>query len=1050
MRLDRFIKRPILSTVISIFVVILGVIGIFALPIERYPDIAPPTIQVHANYPGANAETVINSVLAPLEEAINGVEKMTHMTSRATNAGSASITVYFESDVDPDMAQVNVQNRVTRAQALLPAEVTRAGVSVIKRQASTLTMVVLEDKEDRYDPLFLQNYADINVLPQIMRISGVGEASVPGAKNYTMRIWLKPEVMAQYHLMPQDVVMALNEQNIEAAPGELGQQGDQAYQYTLTTRGRLKNAEEFGEVILRADASGKVLRLKDVADVELGALFYSVSNTVNGKNAVGISVNQAAGSNATQVVQDIQKLMADMEDELPPGITVSYGLNVNDFLYAAMGNVLRTLIEAFILVMLVVYIFLQDFRSTLIPAIAIPVSLVGTFFFLQLFGFSINLLVLSALVLAIAIVVDDAIVVVEAVHAKLDRGYTSSRQASIDAMSEISGAIVSITLVMMAVFIPVSFIGGVSGVFYQQFGITMAIAIGLSAINALTLSPALCAVFLKGSADPETGKRPAFIERFHIAFNTSYDRMLAKYRSAIERLTHKKGLTLGVTAIAIAITGFLIYKTPTGFVPTEDNGALMVQVSLQPGAALEETSKAIYQVSDIIRSQPEVEKVIEFSGFGLMSGIGSSYGTLFVQLKPWSERKGDSSTSEAVQQRLMGLFRGVPNANVIAFVPPTIPGYSATGGVSLSLQDKTGGDLMEFFQIAQEYIGALNRRPEIAAAFTTFNPAFPMYEIEVDAAKLKMAGISPQTIYSTLQGYVGGMYVSNFNSFGRLYRVYMQAAPDARANLEDLNSIYVRNGNQMAPITQFVSIKEKLGPQVIDRFNLFNSISVNATPAPGYSSGEAIAAVQEVANLTLPSGYSYEFSGLTREEQQSGGSSSTVMVLLLSLIFIYLLLSAQYESYLLPLAVIVSVIFGLMGTFLFAQIFGVENNIYVQIAMIMLIGLLAKNAILIIEYGRQRRERGMSISRAAEGAAAARLRPIIMTSLALIIGLLPLLFSTGAGASGNYSLGVAAIGGMLIGVIIQVFFVPGLFYIFQNLQEKVNPIVVEEPNKEEQ
>lgn len=1044
MRLDRFIERPVLSTVISIFVVILGVIGLLALPIERYPDIAPPTITVHANYPGANAETVINSVLAPLEEAINGVENMTHMTSRATNAGSASITVYFEPGIDPDMAQVNVQNRVTRAQALLPAEVTRAGVSVIKRQSSTLLMVSLEDEEDKYDNLFLQNYADINILPQIMRISGVGEASVPGAMNYTMRIWLKPEVMAQYGLMPQDVVMALNEQNIEAAPGELGQRGNQAYQYTLTTRGRLKSAEEFGDVILRADASGKILRLRDVADVELGALFYSVLSTANGKNAVGISINQAAGSNATQVVKDIQKLMTDIQDELPPGITVSYSMNVNDFLYAAMRNVLRTLIEAFLLVMLVVYIFLQDFRSTLIPAIAIPVSLIGTFFFLNLFGFSVNLLVLSALVLAIAIVVDDAIVVVEAVHAKLDRGYTSARQASIDAMSEISGAIVSITLVMMAVFIPVSFIGGVTGVFYRQFGITMAIAIGLSAVNALTLSPALCAVFLKPSVDSETGKQPGFMERFHIAFNASYDRMLTKYRSSIERISKKKGLTLGVTAAAIAITGILIYKTPTGFVPTEDNGGIMVQVSLQPGASLEETNKVVYQVSDIIRSQPEVMKVIEFSGFGLMSGIGSSYGTLFVQLKPWGERKGKQSTSQAVQQRLMGLFQNVPNANIIALVPPTIPGYSATGGVSLSLQDKTGGEIADFFSIARQYIAALNERSEIAAAYTTFNPSFPMYELEVDAAKLKMAGISPQTIYSTLQGYVGGMYVSNFNSFGRLYRVYMQAEPGARANLEDLNSIYVRNGSRMAPITQFVSIKEKLGPQVIDRFNLFNSISVTATPASGYSSGEVIVAVQEVAATALPSGYSYEFSGLTREEQQSGGSGSTVMVLLLSLVFIYLLLSAQYESYLLPFSVILSVVFGLMGTFIFAQLFGVENNIYVQIAMIMLIGLLAKNAILVVEYGRQRRERGMSISRAAEGAATARLRPIIMTSLALIIGLLPLLFSTGAGASGNFSLGTAAIGGMLIGVAIQVFFVPGLFYIFQNLQEKVKPIEFEE------
>lgn len=1039
MRLDNFIKRPVRSSVISIIIVLLGVIGITTLPVERYPDIAPPTIQVTAFYPGANAETVVNAVLTPLEEAINGVEGMTHMTSSANNIGAGTITIFFDTKTDPDMAQVNVQNRVTRAQALLPAEVNRGGVSVNKRQSSTLLRIAIEDIEERYDALFLQNYVDINILPQIMRVPGVGEASVPGAKTYTMRIWLRPDVMAQYGLMPTDIVQALNEQNIEAAPGQLGSQGQQAFEYALTTRGRLKNADEFKNIVLRADESGQILRLKDVADVELGALAYSVIGSRDGRTSINIEVNQIAGSNATQVVKDIEVLMEKVQEDLPPGIEVSYSMNVNDFLYAAMGNVLRTLIEAFILVMLVVYLFLQDFRSTLIPALAIPVSLVGTFFFLQLFGFSVNLLVLSALVLAIAIVVDDAIVVVEAVHAKLDSGYKSPREASIKAMNEIGGAILSITLVMMAVFVPVSFVGGVSGVYYKQFGSTMAIAIALSGINALTLTPALCAIFLKSSAD-EQGRKPKFVERFHTAFNTAYDSLLGKYGEAVRRLLPRKWVTTIAVVATLIATGILVSITPTGFVPEEDNGVVLAQVSLQPGASLEETTKVLYQVSEEMHQLPEVESVIEFGGFGLMSGIGSSYATLIVQLKPWDERTSKESSASAVQQRIMQMFSILPNARVVAFVPPTIPGYSASGGVQLDLQDTNGRKLRDFYQIALAYLQELNKRPEIAVAFTTFDPSFPMYQVDVDAAKLKMAGISPQTIYTTLQGYIGGMYASNFNAFGHLYRVYIQAGPNDRANLDDLHKIYVRGPQGMAPITQFISLEKIYGPQVIKRFNLFNSISINATPAPGYSSGEAIKAVEEVAATALPSGVSYEFSGLTREEQKGGGAGATVSVLLLSLVFIYLLLSAQYESFVLPLSVILSVPFGLMGTFIFALLFGVENNIYVQIAMVMLIGLLAKNGVLIVEYARQHREEGYSIPAGTLSAAVERLRPILMTSLAMIIGLLPLIFSSGAGAAGNFSLGVAAVGGMLIGVILQVFFVPGLFYIAQNIQEKIKPI----------
>lgn len=1039
MKLDVFINRPVLSTVISIFIVILGVIALATLPVERYPDIAPPTVSVSANYPGANAETVVNSVLAPLEEEINGVEGMTHMTSTANNSGGARITVYFTPGYDPDMAQVNVQNRVSQATSLLPAEVTRSGVRVAKRQTSTLMMFSIVSDDDRYDPVFIQNYADINILPRVLRVNGVGAADVQGAKTYSMRIWLDPAVMAQYHLTPQDVTRAIGEQNLEAAPGELGEQGGVTFQYTLTTRGRLQTPEEFGDIILRAGNNGQILRLKDVARVELGPLSYTVDGKTDGHNSVSIEVNQAAGSNATQVINDILALIEEVEQELPAGLSIQVGVNANEFLEASIANVIRTLIEAFILVMLVVYIFLQDFRSTLIPAIAIPVSLIGTFFILQVLGFSVNLLVLSALVLAIAIVVDDAIVVVEAVHAKLDTGYKSARKASIDAMSEIAGTLVSITLVMMAVFIPVSFIGGTTGVFYRQFGLTMAAAILLSGINALTLSPALCAVFLKGH-DEKTGRKLNFIERFHTAFNTHYDHLLKRYRGALERISVKHLVTgLAVVATLVALV-LLMRSTPTGFVPNEDTGSIMVQVGLQPGTSQEETKLAITQVADIISAQPEIQSVTKMQGFGIMGGgLGSNYGTIFAKLNTWDQRKGADHTVSAVLGRLRREFDQLTTAQVIAAAPPTIPGFGISDGFSLSLQDRTGGDTRDFYQVALDYLAELNQRPEVSFARTSFNPNFPMYKIHVDEAKLMMAGLTPASIYSTLQGYIGGMYVSNFNAFGRLYRVFIQAEPDARANPDDLTGIYVRNGDTMAPISQFVVLEKTYGPLSITRFNLFNAIDITGAPAEGYSSGQAIAAVEEVAQAHLPSGYGYEFSAITREEQGTS-SNMTVIILMLCIVFIYLLLSAQYESYLLPFAVILSIPFGLMGSFVFAQIFGVENNIYMQIALIMLIGLLGKNAILIVEYAKQRREAGMGIRWSAIAGAESRLRPIIMTSLALIIGLIPLALSTGAGANGNYALGIAAIGGMLIGTLLQVLFVPGLFIIFQNLQEKVKPI----------
>ena len=1043
MNLSGFINRPVLSTVISVFVVIFGIIGIFTLPVERYPDIAPPTISVMANYPGANAETVVNSVLAPLEESINGVEGMTYMTSSASNAGMGRITINFQTGFDPNMAQVNVQNRVSEALSQLPAEVTRSGVRVNKRQTSTLLMFFLVATDDRYDATFLQNYADLNIIPQVLRVYGVGEASVNGAKTFTMRIWLKPEAMAQYNVTPNDVVAALNTQNIEAAPGSLGENSDVSFEYTLTTQGRKKTPEEFGNIILRSGTNSDLLRLKDVARIEFGPMSYAVNGETDGHASMMIEVLQAAGSNATAVINDVLGLIDDIRQDLPPGMDIQVGMNANDFLDASMHNVFKTLIEAFLLVMLVVFVFLQDFRSTLIPAIAIPVSLVGTFFILKLLGFSLNLLVLAALVLAIAIVVDDAIVVVEAVHAKLDTGYKSAKKASIDAMSEIASTLVSITLVMMAVFIPVSFLGGTSGVFYKQFGLTMAAAIFLSGVNALTLSPALSALFLKAH-DEETGKELSFYEKFKRGFNTSYNALLGKYKGAVERISPKVLLTVGAVVVTLGVTFYLIKVTPSGFIPNEDTGVIMIQVGLTPGTSQGDTEKALTSVVDIVKAQPEVRSVTRMQGFGMMgAGIGSNYGTIFAMLENWKDRPGKDQTVDAVLNRIRQQASRLTNVQVIAGAPPTIPGFSMSQGFTFSLQDRTGGSIDDFYGVAQKFIGALNQEEAVLFARTSFNPNFPMFEVKIDESKLAMAGLTPMDIYSTLQAYLGGMYVSNFNSFGHLYRVFIQGEPTSRSNPADLSRIFVRNGKEMAPITQFVSLHKTYGPLNITRLNMFNSIDIQGSPAMGYSSGQALAAVERVAAETLPSGYTYEYSGLTREEQNTN-SSMTLIILGLSLLFIYLLLSAQYESYLLPWAVILSVPFGLLGTFLFALLFGIDNNIYTQIALIMLIGLLAKNAILIVEFAKQRREAGMSIRWSAVAGAEARLRPILMTSAALIIGLIPLALATGAGANGNTALGVTAIGGMLIGTILQVFFVPGLYIIFQTLQEKLKPLEVEQ------
>ena len=1051
MKLDRFITRPVLSTVISILIVILGVIGLFTLPISQYPDIAPPTVSVKATYTGASAQTVLNSVIAPLEDQINGVENMMYMTSTASNNGSGDISIYFKQGTNPDMAAVNVQNRVSMAQGLLPAEVTKVGVTTQKRQNSMLLVFSLYDESDTYNVEFIENYAKINLIPEVQRVKGVGDAMVMG-QDYSMRIWLKPEVMAQYKLIPSDVTAALAEQNVEAAPGQFGERGNQTFQYTLRYRGRLQQIQEFENIVIKAMPDGEVLRLKDIADVELGRLTYSFENKVNGHTAVTCIVFQMAGSNATQTINDIEALLKKSEETLPAGLKINLSMNANDFLYASIHEVIKTLFEAFVLVFIVVYVFLQDMRSTLIPAIAIPVALIGTFFVLSLIGFSINLLTLCAMVLAIAIVVDDAIVVVEGVHAKLDQGYKSAKQASIDAMSELGGAIVSITLVMMSVFIPVSFMSGTAGTFYRQFGLTMAIAIALSALNALTLSPALCAIFLKPH-DEHGEKKMTLVSRFHTAFNAAYDNVLKSYKKRVLFFIQKKWLSFGLVVGSIVLLIFFMQTTPTAMVPNEDTGTLMGAVTLPPGTSQERAGEIMNRVDSLIASDPAVESRTMIVGYSFIGGQGPSYGSFIIKLKNWEDRSMMQNSQIVFASLYMRAQKVIKEAQVLFFQPPMIPGYSASSDIELNMQDKTGGDLNRFYDVVKDYIAALDARPEIKSAQTTFNPNFPQYMIDIDAAACKKAGISPGDILTTMQGYYGGLYASNFNRFGKMYRVMVQADPSMRANMESLQNIKVRNGDQMAPISQFMSIKKIYGPDIISRFNLYTSMKVMVAPAEGYTSGQALTALAEVAKENLPAGFGYELGGMAREEAETSGST-TGLIFVLCFVFVYLLLSAQYESYILPFSVLLSIPFGLLGSFLFVNgmsaignisimkmILGsMSNDIYMQIALIMLIGLLAKNAILIVEFALDRRKMGMSITWAAVLGAAARLRPILMTSLAMVVGLLPMMFAFGAGAHGNRTLGTSAIGGMLVGMILQIFIVPALFVAFQYLQEKFKPM----------
>jgi HAE1 family hydrophobic/amphiphilic exporter-1 len=1039
--LKTFIERPVLSTVISILIVVLGIIGLMLLPVEQYPNIAPPTVQVSATYPGANADVVMNSVVIPLEEQINGVEGMTYMTSSASNTGMANVTIYFEQGVNPDIAAVNVQNQVARATPLLPQEVVQIGVTVRKQQSSTILMISIASNNPDYDRTFVQNYANINILPQIKRVRGVGDANVFGARDYAMRIWLKPDVMAAYQINPPELIAALQEQNIEAAPGELGRNADQTFQYTLKYTGRLKSAEEFGNVIIRS-RNGQLLRMKDVADVELGSLNYTVLSNLSGKESVAIGISQTAGSNAQEVIDDIKAELAQAEALFPPGLEIHYIMDANEFLDASIEKVIHTLLEAFLLVFLVVLVFLQDFRSTLIPAIAVPVAIVGTFFFLRLFGFSVNLLTLFALLLAIGIVVDDAIVVVEAVHAQLDAGMKDAKEATLKAMKEIAPAIVSITLVMSAVFIPVSFIGGTSGVFYTQFGLTLAIAIAISAVNALTLSPALCALFLKPHREEEEGRRRkgSLLRRFYALFNRFFQAGTQAYEASLHFLGKKghRWITVAIIATATVLLFTLMRFIPSGFVPQEDSGGVMGLITMPPGSSLERTDSLVQEVVRIAEGIEHVDFVQNITGVNFQSGIGSSYATVMIKMEPWSKRK--ITTNEVVA--LMQQQTRHMHATFIFTGTPTLQGFGLSSGVEMQMQDRSGGDVNRFFEVTNRFLEAMRSRPEVMMARTTFDPNFPQKLIEANIPKIKEAGLTLGQVMATLQAYVGSMYISNFNIYGKQFRVMLQAAPEYRAKLDNLDGYYIQTASgEMAPVTEFLSITDVTGPQTLNRFNMYSSMNVMIVPNAlgGYATGDVLNAVREEAARILPAGYGYDFSGMTREEVKSG--SQTYLIFALCLIFVYLLLCALYESYILPLAVIFSLPIGLSGVFVFIYLglmsgTGIVNNIYVQISLIMLIGLLAKNAILIVEYAIQRRQQGMSIIEAAVKGAVARLRPILMTSFAFIFGLLPLALATGAGAIGNKSIGISAIGGMLIGTLLGVLVIPSLYIIFQTIQDR--------------
>lgn len=1038
MNLRTFIERPVLSAVISIVIVVVGIIGLSILPVEQYPDIAPPTVQVYTAYDGASAETVQKSVVAPLEEAINGVENMTYMTSTASNSGTVDVTIYFKQGTDPDMAAVNVQNRVSKAMGQLPAEVTKVGVTTNKRQNGMLQIFTLHSPDDSFDENFLSNYVNINLKPAILRISGVGDVQVL-AGTYSMRVWLKPDVMAQYKLIPADVTAAMASQNIEAATGTIGENSTESKAYTMKYRGRLMTPEEFGDIVIRSTQNGEVLRLKEIADISLGQETYSYKGSFNGHPGVACMVFQTAGSNATQINREIDAYLTEAAKTMPRGVEVTQLMSTNEFLFASIHEVVKTLIEAILLVILVVYIFLQDIRSTLIPLVGIFVSLIGTFAFMAIVGFSINLITLFALVLVIGTVVDDAIIVVEAVQARFDAGYRSSYMASIDAMKGLSSAIITTSLVFMAVFIPVSFMSGTSGTFYTQFGLTMAVAVGISTINALTLSPALCALLLKPYINEDGTQKQNFAAHFRRAFNTAFGAMSERYKVGVLFFIRHKWLTGVVLVGSMIVLVLLMRNTKTGLVPDEDQGIVYVSVSTTPGNSLYATDEIMNCIEARIREIPQITQILKISGFGAVGGAGSSTGTFFIRLKPWEERKAEEDHVQAVIGQIYAHTADIKDATVFAMAPGMIPGYDMGNALDIQMQNKADGPLTDFFNLTQQFIDSLNHRPELAMAFSSFNINYPQWQVDVDAAKCMRAGVMPDEVLATMGGYYGGSYVSNFNRFARVYRVMVQADPKYRLDEASLNTHYVRLSNgEMAPLSQFVTLTKVYGAESLSRFNMYSSIALNAMPAEGYSTGDAIRAVNETAVKVLPVGYGYDFGGLGREESKQ--SNTTVIIFGICLLMIYLLLSALYESFIIPFAVLLSVPAGLMGSFLFAKMFGLENNIYLQTGLIMLIGLLAKTAILLTEYATERRHAGMGLTSAALVAAKDRLRPILMTALTMVFGMIPLMFASGVGANGNSSLGTGVVGGMLIGTLALLFIVPVLFIVFQSIQEKLRPI----------
>ncbi len=1035
MNVRTFIDRPILSGVISVGIVIVGSIGLSRLPVEQFPDIAPPTVRVSATYTGANAETVMKSVVTPLEEQLNGVENMMYMTSTATNTGAATINVYFRQGTDPDMSVVNVQNRVASAQGLLPAEVTKAGVTVRKRQNNALKALSLYSPDDSYDANFLTNYMKINIEPRLSRIAGVGEVNIWGA-SYSLRIWLDPSKMAQHGLMPSDIAAVLAEQNVESPTGTLGAESDNTFQYVLKYRGRYEDESDYENMVIRSLPDGGVLRLKDVARIELGAENYSMFSQTGGHPGANCMMAQTSGSNANEIIEQIDAVSADIASSLPKGMVLTDITSMKDFLDASIANVVETLLIAIVLVVLVVYLFLHDLRATLIPSLAIVVSLVGTFAFLYVVGFSLNLLTLFALVLVIGTVVDDSIVVVEAVQAKFDEGCTSAYRAAVDAMGGLTSALMTTTIVFMAVFIPVSFMGGTTGTFYTQFGLTMAVAVAISLLNALTLSPALCALLMRPRA--AKGENPGFSDRFHYVFDRSFRHVQQKYLRGVSTLFRRKGIVAGSIVAVCGLLIWLIGITKTGLVPQEDMGTINVNVQTSPGSNLETTDRIMDEIEAAIRDIPQINIYSRVTGKDTRHNQSASAGSFSVRLKNWSERTGKGDDIASVMEEIYRRTDRIKAAQIRVSTSPMISGYGQSDGFELYVQDKKGGSVEELLGRTRAFIDALNRRPEISRAYTTFETSYPQFMVEVDAARCKRSGVSPAELLNTLAGYVGGSYSSNLNRFTKLYRVMVQASPEYRLDTDALDHIFVRNASgEMSPVSQYLTLTRVYGSESLSRFNLFSAITVYGAPAEGYSSGQAIQAIEETARTTLPEGYGYEFGGMSREEAAT--SNTTTMVFVICIVFIYLILCALYESLFIPFAVILAVPFGLAGSFVFAQLWGLENNIYMQTGLIMLIGLLAKTAILLTEYASDRRRQGLGLAAAAMSAAKARLRPILMTSMTMIFGMLPLMFAHGVGANGNISVGVGTVGGMLAGTIALLFVVPALFIFFQALQERFLP-----------